>query len=37
MNFEMSFKCNTSSDKMGKYEMGPTSNIEDTEWTQFCP
>ena len=24
-------------DKMCKYEMDPVSNVEDTEWTQFCP
>ena len=24
-------------DKMCKYEMDPTSIVEDTEWTQFCP
>ena len=24
-------------DKMCKYEMDPTSIVEDTDWTRFCP
>ena len=24
-------------DRMSKYEMDPTSIVEDTEWTRFCP